>query len=47
MTITCSMYRCPCPIWGNEMVVARNAGGNLMYCCQAIVEIGQGFTYSL
>ena len=45
MTKTGSKYRCP--IWGNDVYIVRNASGNLVYCGQAIVEIGQGFMYLL
>jgi Desulfoferrodoxin, N-terminal domain len=30
MTKTGSKYRCS--IWGNEVVIVRNTGGNLLYC---------------
>jgi hypothetical protein len=45
MTETGSKYRCP--FRGNELLIAGNFSGNLLHCNQALVKIGQGFTYSV
>ncbi len=41
MTKTGSKYWCP--IRGNEVVITRKTGGNLVYCGQALAEIAQAF----
>jgi desulfoferrodoxin-like iron-binding protein len=42
MTKTGLKYRCN--ICGNEVGVTRSAGGNLVCCGHAMVEVGQGYT---